>query len=69
MGLGFPGGSVGRESAWNVGDTGEADSIPRLGKSLGEGMATHSSIPTWRTPWTEEPGGLQFIGSQGVGHD
>ena len=27
-------------------------------------MATHSSIPAWRIPWTEEPGGLQSIGSQ-----
>ena len=36
---------------------------------LKEGMATHSSIVAWRVPWTEEPGGLQFIGSQRVGHD
>ena len=32
-------------------------------------MATHSSILAWRIPWTEEPGGLQSIGSQRVGHD
>ena len=32
-------------------------------------MATHSSILAWRIPLTEEPGGLQFMGSQGVGHD
>ena len=32
-------------------------------------MPTHSSIFAWRTPWTEEPGGLQSIGSQKVGHD
>ena len=32
-------------------------------------MATHSSILAWRIPWTEEPGGLQSIGSQKVGHD
>ena len=31
---------------------------------LEEGMATHSSILAWRTPWTEEPGGLQSMGSQ-----
>ena len=31
---------------------------------LGKGMATHSSIIAWRTPWTEEPDGLQFMGSQ-----
>ena len=32
-------------------------------------MATHSSILAWRIPWTEEPGGVQSIGSQRVGHD
>ena len=32
-------------------------------------MATHSSILDWKIPWTEEPGGLQSIGSQRVGHD
>ena len=32
-------------------------------------MATHSSVPAWRIPWTEEPGGLQFMGSHRVGHD
>ena len=32
-------------------------------------MATHSSIIAWRNPWTEEPGGLQTMGSQRVGHD
>ena len=32
-------------------------------------MATHSSIPAWRIPWIEEPGGLPSIGSQRVRHD
>ena len=32
-------------------------------------MATHSSTLPWRIPWTEEPGGLQFMGSHRVGHD
>ena len=32
-------------------------------------MATHSSVLAWRIPWTEEPGGLQSMGSQRVGHD
>ena len=32
-------------------------------------IATHFSILAWRIPWTEEPGGLQFIGSQRAGHD
>ena len=36
---------------------------------LEEEMATHSSILTWRIPWTEEPGRLQSMGSQKVGHD
>ena len=31
---------------------------------LEEGMATHSSILSWRIPWTEEPGGVQSMGSQ-----
>ena len=45
------------------------------GRSLGpedppeDGMATHSSSLVWRIPWTEEPGGLQSIGPQTVGHD
>ena len=40
-----------------------------LEEPLEEGMATHSSILTWRTPRTEEPGGLQSMGSHRVGHD
>ena len=32
-------------------------------------MATHSSILAWKIPWTEEPGGLQSMGSQRVGYD
>ena len=36
---------------------------------LKEGMAIHSSILAWRIPWTEEPGRLQSMGSQRVGHD
>ena len=36
---------------------------------LEKGMATHSSILTWRIPWTEAPGGLQSMGSHRVGHD
>ena len=36
---------------------------------LEKGMATHSSILAWRIPWTEEPGMLQSMGSQRVGHD
>ena len=63
---GFSDGSDGKESACNVGDLG---SILGSGKSAGEGMATHSSIFAWRIPWTEEPGRLQSMGLQRVGHD
>ena len=42
----------------------------RVGKiPLEKGMATHYSILAWRVPWTEEPGGLQPVGSEKVGHD
>ena len=63
---GFSGGSDGKESACNAGNLG---SILGLGRSPGDGMATHSSILAWRVPWTEEPCGLQSMGSQRVGHD
>ena len=45
--------------------------IQSLGQEdpLEEGMATHSSVLAWRTPWTEEPGGLQSMGPQRVGRD
>ena len=36
---------------------------------LEKGMATHSSILAWKIPWTQEPGRLQSMGSQRVGHD
>ena len=36
---------------------------------LEEGMETHSSILAWEIPWAEEPGGLQYKGSQRVRHD
>ena len=64
--LGFPGGPDSKESAWKAGDL---DSIHVLGRHLEEGMATHSSILAWRIPLTEEPGGLQSMGLQRVGHD
>ena len=66
MFLGFPSGSDGKESACNEEDPG---SIPGLGRSPEEEMATHSSILACRIPWTEEPGGLQSMGSQRVGQD
>ena len=59
------GGSDGKETACNTGDPG---SIPRLGRSPGGGN-THSSILAWRISRTEEPSGLQSVGSQRVRHD
>ena len=59
-------GSDDKESACNVGDLG---SVPGLGRSLEDSMATHSIILAWRIPGTEESGGLQSMGLQRVGHD
>jgi len=65
--LGFPGGSDGKESACSAGDLGL---IPGLERSLEGSMATHSSIlMTGESPWIEEPGGLQPMELQRVGHD
>ena len=63
---GFPGGSVvknlpAKQEMW----------VQPLGwkDPLEEEMTTHSSILAWKIPWTEEPGGLQSMGSQRVGHE
>ena len=63
---GFPGGSDGKNPpamwvawVWSLG----------WGDPLEESVATHSSILAHRIPWTEEPGGLQSLGSQRAGHD
>ena len=42
----------------NAGDIGDLGSILGQKDPLDEGMATHSSVLTWRIPWTEDPGGL-----------
>ena len=64
--LDFPGGSDGKESTCNEGEPGL---IPALGRSSGEGNDNHSSILAWRIPWTDEPGGLQSMRLQRVGHN
>ena len=65
--MGFPSGSNSKEPTYNAGDL---RSVPESERSPGgEGMATHYSIFAWEVPWTEEPGGLQSIGSQRVGHN
>ena len=67
--MGFPGGSVGKESTCSARDSLTRGSTPWSGRSLGGGHATHSCILAWRIPWTEEPGRLHSIGLQRAGHD
>ena len=67
--MGFPGGAVGKNLPANAGDAGNAGLIPEWGRSPGVGNGNHSSILSWRIPRTEEPGGLQSMGSQRVGND
>ena len=59
-------GSDGKASVYNAGDR-----VRDLGweDSLEKEMAIRSSTIAWKIPWTEEPGGLQPMGSQRVGHD
>ena len=64
--LGLPSGSVDKEFACNAGDVGL---IPRSGRPLEREMATRSRTLAWRIPWTEEPGRLQSMGWQRVGHN
>ena len=65
----FPGGSVVKNPPASAGDAEDWGLIPGSGRSLEEGMATHSSILASEIPWTEEPGRLPSMGSQRVGHD
>ena len=53
----------------NAGDTRDAGSIPGSGRSPRGGHGNPLQYLAWRIPWTEEPGGLQSIGLQRVGHD
>ena len=67
--MGFPSGRGIKNLPANAGDAGDEGLIPGLGRSPGEEIATHSSILAWKIPWIEEPGRLQSMGSQRVGHD
>ena len=58
-----------KNPAANAGAVRDTGSIPGSGRSSGGRHGKPSSILAWRIPWTEEPGGLQAIGSQRVGHD
>ena len=64
--MGFAGGSVVKNLPANTGDVG---SILGSRRCPEEEIATYSSTLAWKRPWTEEPSGLQSIGSQRVGHD
>ena len=66
MYLGFPFGSVVKESPCNEGDLG---SIPELGRYAQRDMTSLSRILAWRIPWTEESSRLQSIALQRVRHD
>ena len=70
MSGGLPCGAGGKEPARQCGRCRRRRFDP-LGQkdSLEEGMATHSSILSWRIPWTEEPGKLQYMGLPRAGHD
>ena len=63
---GLPLGLSGRESACQCR---RCKLHPWMGISVEKEMATHSSILAWEIPWTEDPGRLQAMGSQGVRHD
>jgi len=63
---GFPAGSDCKESTYNAVDLGW---IPVLGRSPGRGRGNPLSILAWKIPMWEEPGGLQYIGLQRIGHD
>ena len=65
----FPGGSVRKNLSANALDAGDAGSIPGLGRSPGEGNGNPLQYSCRKIPWMEEPGGLQSMGSQRVGHD
>ena len=62
--MGLPGDSAGKNPL--AMQESQETWVPSLGQEdlPEEGMATHSSILAWRIPWTEEPGGLQSMGSQ-----
>ena len=66
--LGFPSGTVVKNPLANAGDARDAGWINPWGREdpLEQEMETQSSIFAWKIPWTEEPGGLQSVGSQRI---
>ena len=68
-GKGFPGGAAVKNPPANAGDTGDVGLIPGSGRSLRVGNGNPLQDSYLEDPWTEEPGGLQSMGSQRVGLD
>ena len=64
--LDFPGGTVVKNLPANAGDARDVGLIPGQEDPLEKEMATHSSTLAWKIPWTEETGGLPFMGLQRV---
>ena len=67
--MGFPDGSVDKESTHNTGEVGDMGLIPESVRSPGGGHGNYSSVLAWRIPWTEGSEGLQSMGSQRVRHN
>ena len=67
--MGFPGGSVVKNSPDNARSIRDVGLIPGLKDLLEKEMAIYSSSLAWEIPWTEETGGLQSMGSQRVRHN
>ena len=67
--MGFPGGASGKNPSANSGDMRDTGSIPRPGGSLGGGHGNPLQYSCLENPRTEEPGELQSVGSQRVGHN
>ena len=69
MEIGFPWLLSDKDSTCNAGDIEDVGPLPGLGRSPGKGSGNPLGILAWRIPWTKEPGGLQFMGSQRVRHN
>ena len=67
--IGFPWWFSGKESAYNAGHTGNVHSVPGFRRSPGSGLSNPLCILALRIPYREEPGGLQSIVLQRVGHN
>ena len=65
----FPDGPVAKNPPADTGDTRDKVSVPGQEDPQEDEMTTHPRILAWKSLWTEEPGGLQSIGLQRVGHD